>query len=561
MTTTKKIHPVAWVIFTLLGFYVGNIMSRPIRLSYQTTHDALRSLNASLDFYKNPIPSMNKIDLISGMVAAAIVLLILIYQFTDQHVTRDGEEHGSAAWANSADMQPYSDKNPGNTLLMTQTERLSLDTHKTRRNLNVLVTGASGSGKTRGYVLPNMTNMATHHTPISLAITDPKGEIYDQTAHMMEENGWTVKTFNLIDMATSDHFNPLNYMNPDDPEGSLMRLADNIITNTGVNTKNYGDFWDKAAKSLLTSLLAYTYFAEDNETRNMNTVMDMLSQMSASESDPDQTSPIDDLIAETRIFIQDAQNNGDAYDDDALRMLEGLNFACAQYRTYEQGPAETRASIITTLANQTAGLHTRRIKTILDNDTMQLDSVGDKPTVIYIIISDTNQTFTYLASIFYQCLFETTLYKADHNQNGTLTIPLHCMLDEFANIGKIPGFPILISTMRSRGMSVSVILQTISQIKALYKDDWETITANCDSKLFLGGNDETTTKWYSTILGNQTIWTTSTTENRGMNGSYSIQQSAQKRELLTPDELGRLDNTMCVYILRGLKPFYSQKLS
>lgn len=324
-------------------------------------------------------------------------------------------------------------------------------------------------------------------------------------------------------------------------EGSLIRLADNIITNTGANTKNHGDFWDKASKSLLTGLLAYTYFAEDSETRNMNTVMNMLSQMSASESDPDQASPIDDLMAETRAFIEDAEESADDYDGESLAMLEGLDFACSQYRTYEQGPAETRASITTTLANQTAGLHARRIKTILDNDTMQLDQVGDKPTVIYIIISDTNQTFTYLASIFYQCLFETTMYKADHNASGALTIPLHCMLDEFANIGKIPGFPILISTMRSRNMSVSVILQTISQIKALYKDEWETITANCDSKLFLGGNDETTTKWYSTILGNQTIWTTSTTENKGMNGSYSIQQSAQKRELLTADELGRLE--------------------
>lgn len=561
MTSNRKMSPIIWLILTLMGFYAGNIVSRPVRVSYMASHDVPAAINASLDAYKNPVPSMNRMDLIAGAATAAIVLLALLYHYSGQHVTRDGEEHGSAAWASSTDMRPYSDKNPGNTLLMTHSEALALDTYKTRRNLNVLVTGASGSGKTRGYVLPNMTNMATHHTPISLAITDTKGEIHHQTAEKMRKAGWRIKTFNLIDMATSDHFNPLNYMNPDDPEGSLIRLADNIITNTGANTKNYGDFWDKASKSLLTGLLAYTYFAEDPETRNMNTVMNMLSQMSASESDPDQESPIDDLMAETRAFIEDAEKSADDYDGESLAMLEGLDFACSQYRTYEQGPAETRASIITTLANQTAGLHARRIKTILDNDTMQLDQVGDKPTVIYIIISDTNQTFTYLASIFYQCLFETTMYKADHNASGALTIPLHCMLDEFANIGKIPGFPILISTMRSRNMSVSVILQTISQIKALYKDEWETITANCDSKLFLGGNDETTTKWYSTILGNQTIWTTSTTENKGMNGSYSIQQSAQKRELLTADELGRLDNAMCVYILRGLKPFYSRKLS
>lgn len=556
----KKINPITWIILTLLGFYLGSIIARPVRIAWIKNHDLLVALNASLNFYTNLTPSLNKTDVIAGAVLAAIVLLILLYHWSNQHITRNGEEHGSAAWASPHDMQPYSDSNPGNTLLMTRTERLSLDTHKTRRNLNVLITGASGSGKTRGYVLPNMENMAKNHTPISLAITDPKGEIHHQTADMMSKNGWKVKTFNLIDMAQSDHFNPLNYMNPDDPEGSLMRLADNIITNTGVNNKNYGDFWDKAAKSLLTSLLAYVYFSEEKDTCNMNTVMDLLGQMSASESNPDQAGPIDDLIAETRAFIQDAQQSSSDYDEESLRMLEGLNFACAQYRTYEQGPAETRASIITTLANQTAGLHTSRIKTILNDDTMQLDSVGDTPTVIYIIISDTNQTFTYLASIFYQCLFETNLYRADHNQNGTLNIPLHCMLDEFANIGKIPGFPILISTMRSRNISVSVILQTISQIKALYKDEWETIAANCDSKLFLGGNDETTTKWYSTLLGNQTIWTISTTENKGMNGSYSVQQSSQKRELLTPDELGRLDNNECIYILRGLKPFHSHKL-
>lgn len=288
MTSNRKMSPIIWLILTLMGFYAGNIVSRPVRVSYIASHDVPAAINASLDAYKNPVPSMNRMDLIAGAAIAAIVLLALLYHYSGQHVTRDGEEHGSAAWASSTDMRPYSDKNPGNTLLMTHSEALALDTYKTRRNLNVLVTGASGSGKTRGYVLPNMTNMATHHTPISLAITDTKGEIHHQTAEKMRKAGWRIKTFNLIDMATSDHFNPLNYMNPDDPEGSLIRLADNIITNTGANTKNHGDFWDKASKSLLTGLLAYTYFAEDPETRTMNTVMNMLSQMSASESDPDQ---------------------------------------------------------------------------------------------------------------------------------------------------------------------------------------------------------------------------------------------------------------------------------
>lgn len=559
MTSSKK-HPLAWIIPPLIAAWAGDIISRPVRQTWQASHDPARSLNASLDAWKNPRPSLNRIDLTAALAAAIIILLTLLYQWAGAQTRRDGEEHGSAAWAEPKDMTPYTDKDPGKTLLMTATQRLSLDTHKTRRNLNVLVTGASGSGKTRGYVLPNMRNLADHHTPISLAITDPKGEIHAHTASMMRHAGWQVKTFNLIDMASSDHFNPLDYMNPDDPEGDIMRLADNILTNTAGKNKTSGDFWDKAARSLLTSLLAYTYFSAEPADRNLNTVTSMLSRMRASENDPDQASPIDDLMNETNEWIDDAHQAGEDYDQEARRALDGLAFACSQYRTYSQGPAETRASIITTLANQTAGLLTSRIKTILNDDSMSLDTVGDKPTVIYIIISDTNQTFTYLAAIFYQCLFTSATYRADHNPTGSLAIPLHCMLDEFANIGKIPGFPTLISTMRSRNISVSVILQTISQIKALYKDDWETIAANCDSKLFLGGNDLTTTKWYSEILGSQTITTRSTTENRGTNGSYSIQQSKQKRELLTPDELGRLDNTTSIYILRGLKPFHSKKL-
>ncbi|WP_281667556.1 VirD4-like conjugal transfer protein, CD1115 family [Parascardovia denticolens] len=551
-----------WTFAAVIVAWMSNVASRQIRTTWAATHDMARAGESVSTAWRHPAPSFNRTDLLAAGAAIVILLLIWVYQYGGRKQTRPGEEQGSAAWAKPSDMIPYSNKNKGENLLMTKTEALNLDTHATRRNLNVLVTGASGAGKTRGYVLPNLTNLARHHTPISLCVTDPKGEIFTATAAPMRQAGWRVKTFNLIDMASSDHFNPLRYVNPDDPEGSIIRLADNILSNTTKENRNgsNGDFWDKAAKSLLTALIAFTWFVEEEKDRNLNTVIHMLLDMQASENDENAMSPTDVLFHDASQKVEDYHLFPDQYDQATGAALDGLAFACSQYRTYEQGAGETKKSIITTLSNNLAGLMTHRIQEILSDDTMHLEAVGEQPTIIYIIISDTNATFTYLAALFYQCLFETTIYQADHTPGGALDVPLHCMLDEFANIGRIPGFPTLISTMRSRSISVSIILQTIAQIKSLYKDNWETITANCDSKLFLGGNDLATTEWWSKMLGNQTIYITSTSQNNGSNGNWGRQQNSQKRELLAPDELGRLPNDQCIYLLRGLRPFLSQKL-
>ncbi len=549
------------ILFSLIAGWAFNLISYTIRTTWPATHDIHLTNTAIMDRLSHPLFfSLHKNDLISSIAGIIITILIYIYHTTMEGNTRIGEEHGSAAWATPADMKPFTDPDTHYNLQFTHTEKLSLNTQHTHRNLNALIMGASGSGKTRGYVIPNMLSLSTSSKPVSFAVTDPKGELYKHTAAYMKKAGYTIKQLNLIDMASSSRFNPLAYINPTDPEGAIMRLTENIITNTGgKNDKN--DFWDKASKSLLNALIAWVYFFEDNENITLNTVTTMISRMQASEENENAMSSIDNLFAEAREWIHDYHNDPESYDNNAAHTLDGLAFASSQYRAYEQGAGETKKSIITTLANLTTGLQTSRIKNLLNTDDMELDNISKKKTIIYIMISDTEKTFNFLAAIFYQCLFENSIYHADHTATGTLTQPLHVFLDEFANIGKIPGFSTLIATMRSRNISCSIILQTLAQIKSMYKDDWETILANCDSKLFLGGNDQTTTEYFSKTLGNQTIDTITTSETKGINGSWSIQHSKQKRELLTPDELGRLKNTDCIYILRGIKPFHSTKIN
>lgn len=555
------IQTIFWILGMLLGGYLGNIMTaagRPVWNNPKQT--PLDAIQAGLNAIKTPGPlSTNKIDLIGGAVGILCVGCAWAYQWAEkQIVRRDGEEQGSAGWAKPKDMEPYTDKDIHKCLRMTKTEALSMDGHKTHRNLNVLVIGASGAGKTRGYVIPNLKNLSESTTlPVSFAVTDPKGELYHGTAKTMEQRGYKVKCLNLVDMPASTRFNPLKYIRKDAEQENLMSLCDNILDNmNGKDAKK--DFWFQTAQALLRALVAFVYYYKQDAT--LNDAIDLLGKMQASEDDENAVSDVDALFIGARAVIKKEAQNPDAYDEQAKHALQGLAFAAAQYRAYEQAAGETKKSIITTLANTTASMHATDVRALLSSDDMSLEEIGRQREIVYVCVSDTNTTFNWLAAIFYQSLFETTVYEADHTEGGMLPVQLHCFLDEFANIGKIPGFDILIATIRSRGISVSVIIQTLAQLKGMYKDSWETLTANCDSKLFLGGNDETTTKWMSDMLGKQTITVRGNSENKGSNGSYSESESRQGRLLMAPDELGRMDNTKCVYLLRGLRPYLSTKI-
>lgn len=513
--------------------------------------------------YRDPLRlSLDRTDMLAGLAGAAAVGFAWLYKWIDRKNYRDREEYGSAEWGKGRDIEPYCDPEPAENLQMTATEALSLDVNATRRNLNVAVIGGSGSGKTRGYVRPNLLRMNMNY-----AVTDPKGEIYRSCARRLEERGYTVHKLDLVDLAAGDRFNPMAYINPDKPEESIMLLSDNLIRNTDErqNAGGGGDqFWTKAEKALYNALLTFVYYTTDHPS--MPAMIDMVAAMQASEEDEQAMSIVDARMAASRDMIREVRAHPDEWDDQVHRIVDGLDFSTAQYRTFEQGAGETKKSIIISAGVRLAPMQVAGVRALLGGldgtDTIGLDEFC-KPgrTALFLVLPDTNRTFNFLAAILYQMLFEHTIYAADHDPEGHLQVPLHCFLDEFANIGQIPNFEQLIGTIRGRWISVSVILQDLAQIKARYKDNWETIVGNCDSILCLGvgKGDETTPKWLSGLLGKETIDLRDNNVTKGSHGSFTINNRRTGRELLTPDEIGKLPDDRCIYLLRGIRPFLSAK--
>lgn len=502
--------------------------------------------------------SEHQIDLIIGGFAGLVVLLVAIYQIGAKRNTRQGEEHGSANWAAARDIKPYTTKDRSRRVQLTATESLSLDTHKTRRNLNIAVLGASGTGKTRGYVLPNLDTIAG----MSFACTDPKGEIYRMMRAPLEARGVRVRTFNLVDLRDSARFNPMRYFSETDPETSVAQLTETIIANTSGKDARGDGFWERAERALLTALVAYTWATTlDSEGgATLPDVVDLHKGMGGSESDPDKFESETDLKMEAaREVVADWHTSPAAFAGDDETILKMLDFATRQYRVYQQGPAETRLSVIISLGVRLAPLDMHDVRDVLSGDDIALDRVGVEQTALFLQIPDSHSTFRFLAAMFWQSLFEKNIYIADHTEGGALRIPLHCFLDEFANIGKIPNFEIIMATIRSRAISASVIVQSFGQGKAVWKDDWETIVGNCDSILFLGGRDAQTTEWLSKQLGDQTVSMHEYSQTYGTTGSRTKAERALKRALMTPDEIGRMSNDQAILLVRGLRPFLSKK--
>lgn len=549
-----------WPAVTMLtGAWAGDIVCAHVRARIAAGDDTNQIINTWTTAFRNPMPSPNQADLLCGLIVAAAIGLAWLYHWARKGNYRTGEEYGSARWATPRDMAPYTDPDPAHNLQMTATEGISIDTHATGRNLNVAAIGSSGSGKSHYYVLPNL--LANHD--LNWAVTDPKGELYDQTREQLEHHGYQVKLLDLANLTASTHFNPLAYIDPDQPDTAIMRLVTNIMDNTDqpdARARQSGNdgFWAKAERSLLTALTALVYHTD--EQPNLNKVADLALKMEASEEDETMQSDVDILMECAEQLADQVHTHPQEWDEEARATAEGLRFAVSQYRPFTQGAGETKKSVIISLGVRLAPMQVGAVRRILETDDIGIDryAQGDR-IAIFLALPDEDPTFNFIAAVFYQCLFDRLMRTTRTLPGQTLPRPLHCMLDEFANIGRIPNFERLIATIRSRGISASIIIQNLAQLKTMYKDGWETILGNCDHLLFLGGNEQTTTEWISKRLGKATIDTKDHSESKGRSGSTTTNYRRLGRELMTPDELGHLDNRECIYMLRGLNPFKSRK--
>lgn len=395
---------------------------------------------------------------------------------------------------------------------------------------------------------------------MSKAITDPKGEIYRRSALKLAEAGYQVRVFNLVDPARSGHFNAMAYFDDTQPEASIAQLTECIITNTSAEKAGGDGFWERAERALLNALIAYVWATTSGGEPSLVDVVDLHKQMAASEGKDAETfhSVVDDRFEVAHQLI-DAWRSAPSGDENET-VMKVLEFACRQYQVFKQGAGETKKSIIISLGVRLAPLDMSDVRRIIADDDLAIDQIGYEPTALFLCIPDTHQTFKFLAAMFWQSLFEKNVYLADHEESGELPVPLHCFLDEFANIGKIPGFPIVMSTIRSRGISASVIVQSYKQGQALWKDDWPTIVANCDSILYLGGRDLDTLKWLSSLIGDETVTTEDVSRTYGTTGSWTRSQRTVKRALMTPDEIGVMSNDLAILLVRGLRPFKSPKV-
>ena len=521
----------------LAFFYVGNIFSHHVR-SYtggdviDKIFQVILELN-TMSF----LPSIYLVDILTGIVVAAIIKFIIYTKGKNAKKFRQGREYGSARWGNKKDIEPYMDEKFQNNILLTQTERLTMNGRpanpKYARNKNVLVIGGSGSGKTRFFVKPNLMQMHS-----SYCVTDPKGTIVLECGKMLEDNGYEIKILNTINFKKSMKYNPFAYLRS---EKDILKLVQTIIANTkGEGEKAGEDFWVKAEKLYYTALIGYIFYEAPREEKNFATLLDMIDASEVREDDETYMNPID------RLF-------------EALEKREPTHFAVKQYKKYKLAAGKTAKSILISCGARLAPFDIQELRDLMKEDELELDTLGDRKTALFVIISDTDDTFNFVVSIMYSQLFNLLCDKADDVYGGRLPVHVRCLLDEFANIGLIPKFEKLIATIRSREISASIILQAQSQLKAIYKDNADTIVGNCDSTLFLGGKEKTTLKELSETLGKETIDLYNTSETRSNQKSFGLNYQKTGKELMSQDEITVMDGSKCIFQLRGVRPFLSDK--
>ena len=491
--------------------------------------------------FSNPLPSLRPFDLFIGLCCGAGMRLAVYLKGKNAKKYRHGMEYGSARWGTPKDIEPFMAPKFADNIILTKTERLMMSNRppdpKNARNKNVLVVGGSGSGKTRFFIKPNLLQCDSKNFPVSFVVTDPKGSIGVECGEALLKHGYKLKFFNTINFSKSMRYNPMAYIHS---EKDVLKLVTALMTNTKGEGQGGDPFWDKAERLLLVSLIAYLHYEAPVEEQNFATLLEMLNTMQVSEDDETYQNPVDLLFED-------------------LGKKKPKSFAVRQYKLYKLAAGKTAKSILISCGARLAPFDIAELRDLMAYDEMELDLLGDRRTALFVIISDTDDTFNFVVSIMYTQLFNLLCDRADDQCGGQLKYHVRLLLDEFANIGLIPKFDKLIATIRSREISASIILQSQSQLKTIYKDAAETIIGNCDTMLFLGGKESSTLKEISETLGKETIDLYNTSDTRGQSPSFGTTYQKTGKELMSRDELSVMDGSKCILQLRGVRPFLSDK--
>ena len=537
--TTKKLTKLLalYLPYLLLGLVVTNFGEAWRFTEGKELGDKIMSMMGTIPVaFANPLPSLHPLDLLVGLCCGAGLRLAVYLRGKNAKKYRHGMEYGSARWGTAKDIEPFMAPKFADNIILTKTERLMMSNRppdpKNARNKNVLVVGGSGSGKTRFWLKPNLLQCHS-----SYVVTDPKGSIVVECGNALLKNGYKLKILNTINFKKSMHYNPFAYVHS---EKDILKLVTTLMTNTKGEGSGGDPFWEKSERLLLTALIAYLHYEAPVEEQNFATLLEMLNTMQVLEDDEEYQNPVDLLFEE-------------------LAKKKPNSFAGRQYKLYKLAAGKTAKSILISCGARLAPFDIQELRDLTMYDELQLDTLGDKKTALFVIMSDTDSTFNFLISMVYTQLFNLLCDKADDVYGGKLPIHVRCLIDECANIGQIPNLEKLVATIRSREISACLVLQARSQLKAIYKDNADTIVGNMDSQIFLGGSEPTTLKDLSEMLGKETIDSFNTSDTRGNSPSYGTTFQKMGHELLSRDELAVLDGGKCILQLRGVRPFLSDK--
>ena len=537
--TTKKLTKLLalYLPYILLGLVATNIGEAWRLAEGKELGDKIMAMMGTVPVaFANPLPSLHPLDLLVGLCCGAGLRLAVYLRGKNAKKYRHGMEYGSARWGTAKDIEPFMAPKFADNIILTKTERLMMSNRppdpKNARNKNVLVVGGSGSGKTRFWLKPNLLQMHS-----SYVVTDPKSTILLECGNAMLKNGYKVRILNTINFKKSMHYNPFAYVHS---EKDILKLVTTLMTNTKGEGSGGDPFWEKSERLLLTALIAYLHYEAPVEEQNFATLLEMLNTMQVLEDDEEYQNPVDLLFEE-------------------LAKKKPNSFAGRQYKLYKLAAGKTAKSILISCGARLAPFDIQELRDLTMYDELQLDTLGDKKTALFLIMSDTDSTFNFLISMVYTQLFNLLCDKADDQYGGKLPVHVRCLIDECANIGQIPNLEKLVATIRSREISACLVLQARSQLKAIYKDNADTIVGNMDSQIFLGGSEPTTLKDLSEMLGKETIDAFNTSDTRGNSPSYGTTFQKMGHELLSRDELAVLDGGKCILQLRGVRPFLSDK--
>ncbi len=537
-----KKHLIPNVPYVVIGLFATNL-SEGWRLAAgsNASEKLLHIVDGLSAAFANPLPSFHISDICIGAAMGGFLRLAVYLKGKNAKKYRKNMEYGSARWGTPADIQPYIDPAFENNIILTQTERLTMNNRpkdpKTARNKNVLIVGGSGSGKTRFWLKPNLMQCASETYPVSFVVTDPKGSIVVECGRLFLRKGYEIRILNTINFKKSMHYNPFAYLHS---EKDILKLVTTLIANTkGGDEKNSGDFWTQAEALLYSALIAYIHYEAPVEEQNFSTLLALVNAMETREDDEDFQNPVDLMF-------------------EALEKEKPDCFAVRQYKKYKLAAGKTAKSILISCGARLAPFDIQELRDLMTYDELALDTIGDRKTALFLIMSDTDTTFNFVLAMLQSQLLNLLCDKADDVYDGRLPVHVRLLLDEFANIGQIPNFDKLIATIRSREISAAIVLQSISQLKAIYKDAAEIISDNCDSTVFLSGRGKNA-KEIAEALGRETIDTYNTGESRGREKSYSLNYQKLGKELMSQDEIAVMDGGKCILQLRGVRPFFSDK--